>query len=724
MRLPRYLAYWSLAGVAILSGCKQDRQDSSGSGKQDGRPISWPDTASDAGTLVARRIVKAATLDQAVAATREAVTRGGLTISDSKGTAKPPVGLASPFFVFPPEAVLLAYEARHHAGSSRLTLDQFAAMLADFGWPFQGEEMPGEQLMQLLAGWVRAARLAPDDSLSFTPLFLADMGRRQIPQVDLASDSTDPGAVRLGLLEMNLISAALTRGLGSPVRTGLLGGPPVFNASYRARATGAPCDDTKKWGGETVAGGLTTAFGGWGVGQALEMALEKAGISQSKVGTVTKAIDAVATGMKVVKLGSLYGSVVLKVDHAYDTPVHRPGPGETKFATVKATAGIDPAEFKEYQESLKGSELSTGLRDCLEVLGLPTWSDISDAAADVDSWRVKWMLGKGAPKHAMHTDNPRQNQWLAAGHRIMAMKRSGPNASEATYNFMLTPELTPSHPGNKLKGEVEIIAELNMSKPPGVGTITDAMQGWMGLVKALADVGAGWFQEMVTPESYIMFPVEYHQRGVELLIEDEGQAIVAFGEKGKSIISMTSSERYRHVYAGTMHLGEDSLWHGDLLVTANGTYRAGDDKAIRALAAKYGNVEGLSLEQLFTAFADQLKFLSDIPTCTGSYTGAQKFHVKGSFMTGDKGQDQVELAFIAGGPPEYYYDTAGCPWITGVNQEGYKVIPIHLSREEETAIIIDAPKVGERRVYPKHSNIRGLGHFSTLITVGADFASE
>jgi hypothetical protein len=723
MRLHVRLAYSCLAAVALLPGCKQDR-DGSGSGSEEGRAFAVPDTASDAGAQVARRIVKAATLEEAISATREALTRGGLTISNLEGTTQGPLGPPSPFFVLPPEAVLLAHEARRHATTSRLTLDQFAAMLADLGWPFQGQEMPGVQLMQVIAGWVRGARSAPNDSLNFTPLFLADMGRRQVPQVDLASDSTDPASVRLGLLEMQLISAALTRGLGQPARTSSVDGVRIFHASYGAPASGAPCEDTKEWFGETVPGGLTAAFGGWGVGQALEQALESAGISKASVGIITKAMDAVAAGMKVVKLGALYGSVTIKVDHGYSEPVHRPGPREEKFATVKATAGIDPAEFKEYQESLKSSELSKGLRDCLEVLGLPTWSDISEAQADVDHWRIKWMLGKGAPKHALHTDNPRQNQWLAAGHRIMAMKRSGPNSSEATYNFMLTPELNPGHPGGRLRGEVEVIAELNTSKPPGVGTITDAMMGAMGLVKALADVGAGWFQDMVTAKTYIMVPVEYHQRGVELLIEDEGQAIVTFGDKGKSIISMTSSERYRHVYAGTIRLGEDSLWHGDLLVTANGDYRAGDDKAIRALAAKYGNVEGLSLEQLFTAFAEQLKFLSDIPTCTGSYTGAQNFHVEGSFKTGDKGQDQVELAFIAAGPPEYYYDTAGCPWITGENQEGYKVIPIHLSRDEETAIVIDAPKVGEQRVYPKHSNVRGLGHFSTLITVGADFATE
>lgn len=716
-----YMLAGTLA-LGLLTACGRDRDSTSDRGRTgEAGSRAIPDTASDQGALVARRIVKAATLDEAIAATREAVTRGGLTISDFKGTTEAPVGLASPFFVLPPEAVLLAHEARHHATTGRLTLDQFAAMLADFGWPFQGKEMPGEQLMQLIAGWVRAARLAPEDSLNFTPLFLADMARRQVPQADLASDSTDPGAVRLGLLEMQLISAALTRGLGSPVRTGLLEGVPVFNASYGARAVGAPCDDTKKWGGETVEGSLTTVFGGWGVGQALEMALEGAGISQSNVGTITKALDAVAAGMKVVKLGALYGSITLEVDHAYQEPVHRPRPGEEKYATVTARAGIDPAEFKEYQESLKSAELATGLRDCLDVLGLPTWSDLAEAGADAEFWRIKWMLGKGAPKHGMHTDNPRRNTWLAAGHRIMGMKRTGPNASEATYNFLLTPETTPGHPGNDIfKGEVEVIAELNTSKPPGVGTITDAMMGAMGLVKALADVGVGWFQEMVTPESYIMVPVVYHERGISILIEDENHIVLNFGlgEKGR-IFASKAAERSRHVYAGSIRLGEDSLWHGQVLVTASGTYTTVDEKAAKAKVAKYSNIEQMTWQQSWNAVAD---LLGDIPYCNGSYHGAQLFAVEGGFASGAGGKDQIELAFIPAGPPDYYNSSADCPWPANKSREGFDVLPTRLSQGEQTAIVIDPPVKGQQRVYRQVFSMKDL-YGSTVTTVGADFTT-
>ncbi len=45
----------------------------------------FSDTASDPGSLGARRIVKAATLEDAIAATRETLRKGALTISDLNG---------------------------------------------------------------------------------------------------------------------------------------------------------------------------------------------------------------------------------------------------------------------------------------------------------------------------------------------------------------------------------------------------------------------------------------------------------------------------------------------------------------------------------------------------------------------------------------------------------------------------------------------------------------
>ena len=379
-------------------------------------------------------------------------------------------------------------------------------------------------------------------------------------------------------------------------------------------------------------------------------------------------------------------------------------------------------EYEESKKSIKSAGVVKSVRDCLEAGGLPTWSDVSDVAADLEHWRVHWHLGKGAPKHAWHVRE--RNDWFAYGQRSMLIKRTSPTSGEAVYTFKLVPEAAPGHPGNDLRGEVEVKAELKTSKPPTMGTVASAAFGPLGLVKSLVDAGSGWFQEMVTFDSYITVPIVYHERGISLLVEDEGQATLTIGQKGKTIISASGSERFRHVYAGHMHLGEDSLWHGQVLVTTEGVYRTADEKAARALAAKYAHIDqNASFEVLMRALAENLAYLSDIPTCHGSYSGAQLFAVEGSFATGPGGKDQVELALIPAGPPEFYSDTPGCPW--GDSEiEGIKTIPVHLSRGQNTALINHPPVMGQRRVYPKYSSAPGLGWSSTTITVGADFGAE
>ena len=708
-------------GTLSLVACGRDGDSPGDRAGGDRSTAAVPDTASDPGAQVARRIVKAATLEEAITATREGLTKGGLTISDLNGTTEPALEPASEIMILPPEAVLLAYEARQHATTARLTLDEFAGMLADLGWPFEGEGMPGDQLMAVLAEWVRQARLAPNEPRNFTPLFIADMGRRQIPAVDLASDSTDPGEVRLGFLEMQLFAAAMTRGSEAPVQTGSLDGIPVVTASYGATAEADVCADIKKWFGSSMGGKVAGAATKYQVSQELKGALVKSGLTEAAAKQVSQALSALKAAMKLVKVSELYGSASILVDHASEVPAERPAPGVEVYTSVRARAGVASEEQEEYRKSLKSAELVVGLRNCLEAAGLPTWSDVSDVAADIEKWRVHWHLGKGAPKHAWHVRE--RNDWFAYGQRSMLLKRATPTTGEAVYTFKLVPERVPGHPGHDLKADVTVRAELKTAQPPGLGTLTGGAFGPVGLVKSLVDAGAGWFQEMLTFDSYITVPIVYHERGISILIEDEGHVVLTLGEKRKSLISFTGSERYRHVYAGSMHMAEDSLWHGQVLVTASGTYRAGDEKAVRALAAKYGHVgENSSLEQVFQALGAHLQFLSDIPTCTGNYHGAQLFAIEGSFATGAGGKDQVELAMIPAGPPEFYSETPDCPWVVP-QQGGTKVIPVHLSRGENTAVIIDPPKLGERRVYRQGSNLQGM-YVSTVTTVGADFATE
>jgi hypothetical protein len=629
------------------------------------------------------------------------------------GTTQPATGPPSPFIVLPPEAVLLAFEARRHATHSRLTLDEFGSMLADFGWPFQGEGMPGDQLMRVIAAWVREAQAAPNDSINFTPLLLADMGRRQIPAVNLASDSTDPAEVRLGFLEVNLFAGALTRGLGSPVRTGWLDGVQVVTASYGAKAKQGPCEDAKKWFGQTLTGGAVGAFGGWGVGKGLEKALDQTGLSKARVGELTKALDAIATGMKLVKLGELYGSTQIDLDYASEMPAHRPAPREDEYASVRARAGISPQEYEEYKRSLKSAELTGSVRNCLETLGLPTWSDLADVASDAAGWRVKWILGKGSPKHAMHAQE--RNDWYLYGQRIMKLKKSSETSAEATYTFKLTPETRGGHPGDELRGQVQVTAELQTAKPPGVSTLSDAMLGVMGLVKALVDLGIGWFQTVVTPEADLMVPIVYHEPGISILIEDESQ--FQLDTRGHAFFPGSKlAERSRHVYAGTIHLGEDSLWHGQLLLTSSGTYTKPDSIAVMARAAKIGDLENASFQEQWQWFLDQLELISDMPSCTGTYYGAQIFAVEGSFTGDEKGKRQVELAFLPTGPAEFFENTPTCP-LSMDEIDGIEVIPNNLVRGQETAILIDEPRPGDPpRKYKKEDD-----YSSTITTVGAKF---
>lgn len=630
------------------------------------------DTASDAGAQVARRIVKASTLEDAVTATREAITRGGLTVTDFQGTVQRPVGKPSPFVVLPPEAVLLAYEARQHATQSRLTLDELGNMLSDFGWPFHGEAMPGDQLMRIIATWVREARKNPEDPVNFTPLFLADMGRRQIPAVDLANDSTDPGEVRLGFLELQLFAAALTRGLGKPVKIGRIDATPVILASYGTGAGVGVCDGAKEWFNGTLVGGLTGEYGAWGVGEALERGLKRAGLTvlEAAFGPVTDAAEAV---MKIVRLAELYGSIQLDIDYASETPAERPGPGEDKYAAVIARAGVNAQDYEQYQKSLKSNQLVGSVRNCLETLGLPTWSDLGEVASDADKWRIQWTLGRGSPKHALHARE--HNDWAVYGQRKIQLKRASPTSGEAKYTFKLTPEALAGHPGHRLRSEVEVTAQLDMVTAPAISTITDILQDpVIGRIKSSVELGVGAFKVFVTPEAHLFVPIVYHEPGIPFRMESDGAI-----RKGPILL------RGRDVYDGSIYLGEDSLWHGQVAVWAGGT-----------------------LSQSWIP-----------PYCQESYDGVQVFEVEGSFRTGPDGKDQVELAFIPSGPPEYYTVNGNCSREKDM-MNGIETIPlVTLLWGFEPVVVIDPPVEGQQRVY--RTGDLGEGHTLTVITVGANF---
>lgn len=691
-----------------------------------------PDTASDPGAQVARRIVRAASLADAVTATREAVTRGGLTITDFAGGREPAVGPASPFFVLPDEAVLLAHDARHRATLSRLTLADLGAMLSDFGWRFEGRGLPGDQMMAFVSEWVRQAQQDPDDPLSFTPLFLADMARRQVPAVDLADSLTSPHAVRLGFLEVQLIAAALTRGLGDSAAAGAAARAPrvpelgrraggLVTASYGARAPDNACQVTNDWFGSSFSGQAAQAGLQFGFGKGIDKGLEKAGLGDAGRANVGYTLDAIGAALQLVKLAQLYASGHIGVEPVTDLPAHRPAPDGEELVTVRASAGIDEDDWEEYRDAMNRAETSEAVKDCLASLGLPSWSDLGDIAESAEKWRVRWVLGRGSPRHAMH--RIAGNDWLHVGSRQMRLQRTSRTTVEARYTFMLTEEWKDGHEGDQYDGEVEVTAELITAEPPTVGTFAGAAGGLSGVIKALIELGAGWFQTVVTPESTILVPVTYHDEGVTLLVEDEqdlGVDVCMGGpdcyDGGPTFMSASSTERSRHVYAGTIRLSDDSTWTGQVVLTSAGQYTQPDYARLEAVASgmEQGGTAGLN------AMGETLALIQDTPTCAGSYQGYQILAVEGRYVRQRDRTMRLQLKFIPVSGPEEYSFTESCPWTNLDGTAEFEVVPNRMVDEYRGGVTIAPPEQGLPRTYREYTNQPGLRR-SLIVTVGESF---
>jgi hypothetical protein len=315
----------------------------------------------------------------------------------------------------------------------------------------------------------------------------------------------------------------------------------------------------------------------------------------------------------------------------------------------------------------------------------------------------------------------------------MNLGRSGDHSATAYLMVDILPE-KHEHKGIEKKVEVTAKATLETSAPPSLGAIVNAFKGGvtptavagvatagigfiLGITDALVEVCAGWFQEIAEPKAYGTLTVTYHEPGVKLHIVDMNKYHADFRGKNRAwIIGGMHSETSHHLYDGGIRLGEDSVWHGQVRVTAKGAYTVIDTMEVERRAAKLNIGENPSLEQTKRALADFFEHVGNLPLCKGIYEGVQTFAVKGQFITGDQGQDQVELAFIPVGPPESYRYTPGCPWRTA-KIDGIPTLPLRIPKGEATAIEIEVPKPGEERKYRESVNIPGV-FGSTVITVG------
>lgn len=384
----------------------------------------------------------------------------------------------------------------------------------------------GEQLMEMLAVWVREAARDPEDPRNFTPLFLAEMARLQDPPVDLAGSrfkrpGRGPGApvdlrgpprseqLRFTLLELQLIAAAFHRRTpdGAWTRTASrfadLLVPPA-----RADAM-TPCSDFRKELRQDlgdVAGETTVVAASELLGDALGAAVDVGPDGAANSEALGRMMGSLGIAAKIFKLVAFYADTQVSVQGSPD-PTHKPPFGSFAIGYT-ATAGVSEDALKEY-ERLNSDKDTRVQRDCYATLGLPTLANIAELAAEAENWVVEWRLVEGAPRHARIADH-RFNKFKPGHIGVLGMqlKRTSPHAASTRLAVELFRE--GEHQGTLVRTYVTAKASVNAAGTPSLGTWTNAMKGGLGLADALVELAAGWTQSMIKPKAYATVEVQYH----------------------------------------------------------------------------------------------------------------------------------------------------------------------------------------------------------------------
>lgn len=515
-----------LLATAVLAGCGGGAADGA-AGEAAAPPAGGstpPTAAAPAPTLADAReraaawvgaIVDATEPGAAAQATRLALAAGGIA-QDDGGTLQQ-AGLA-PLAGWTTDASLvfnLAAEARDRAVSGRLTVDDLARMLADFGFPFQGSGTPGAQLLAFLRAWLADAQAAPADPAGFVPLLIAEFTARQQPPVALADPTVAPGDVRLTLLETELLLAAFDR-LFEPAAA-----PSALTVRERGQSIGAPdgvpdgvCTALKKALG-AVGGKAVEDRMKWAVGKIGDGALAALGLSEKEIAafsTYGKVLKAIGPAVKVVKMAQIYasGQVVLKVEGP--NPVRKPADsGPRLLVPVLASAGVPAQDWADYQQN-NGSQAYQDVKSCLGVLGLPQPLDLKDIASKVDQWRLAWDLVSGSPQHARIPTDVNTFNASSAGHPFgMKLVRSGPVAAEARLQVDINrePALATLMQGPLLSADVRVQGKVFTAEPPSAALLLQ-ITNLLGTIGALVDLGTGWIQTLMPPTTTTVIRVRYH----------------------------------------------------------------------------------------------------------------------------------------------------------------------------------------------------------------------
>jgi hypothetical protein len=455
-------------------------------------------------TQLTNSITTGGTAKAVVDATIGALEAGGVRVGEIDARAKLP---AASWYVDTALAFNMASEARARATSGRFTVTDLAQMWKDFGFPFQGAGTPGEQLLAFLRGWTKDAKTKPGDANSFTPLFIESMVAKQVPSVNLTDPNITPDAVRLSLLEIELMIAAFDRAYQPTNAQAVSLAPRAVGRDY--------CTEFKALFGK-IGGKVLDKALGYVKGTITDTALAGLGLTNAEMAVFNEThkniLKSLSVGLKIVKVVQLYSSssVALNVEGA--NPTHRPHKNQArKLVPVVAIAGVPEQDWQDYQNKLGSSEQQTML-GCLGILGVPLPPDLKQVAANSAKWKVYWQLVKGSPTHVVIPSDVNNFDAPSAGDPYgMKLVSNSSSTSKATLKVDLNdePELASIFDGPVKKADVTVKASVDTSEVPNPAMLVQ-LGGLVGAIPTLVDLSAGWLQKALPPSNTITFQVEYH----------------------------------------------------------------------------------------------------------------------------------------------------------------------------------------------------------------------
>jgi len=126
-----------------------------------------------------------------------------------------------------------------------------------------------------------------------------------------------------------------------------------------------------------------------------------------------------------------------------------------------------------------------------------------------------------SPRNNWHDENGRPLP--GAGRLEKPLARNGDYSATADFLVNILPETKANHEsgGPLTTSPVTVRASLKTSGMPSLSTFVNGAKGGLGLVDAIVELAAGWFQAMVTPKSYATVEVEYEGAEFELDFESK-----------------------------------------------------------------------------------------------------------------------------------------------------------------------------------------------------------